>query len=82
MVGGKPHADVSVLVLHRSHVGRETFVASQRWPVRPVVFGRSGLPLRMLGVAPTRAGCGGHAFSLRPPKGRGRIGGKPLRFAG
>ena len=82
MVGRQPHADVSILVLHGSHVGRETFVAPQRWPVRPVVFGRPDFPLGMLGVAPARAGCGGHGFSLRLPKGRRRAGGRLLRFGG
>jgi hypothetical protein len=75
MVSRQPHADVAILVLHGSDVGRETFVASQRWPVRPVVEGRSGLPLGMLGVAPAWASCGGHACSLRQPQGRRRIGG-------
>ena len=75
MVSRQPHADVAILVLHSSDVGRETFFTSQRWPVRPVVEGRSGLPLGMLGVAPAWAGCGGHACSLRQPHGRMRIGG-------
>src|ERR1035437_4112360 len=75
MVSRQPHADVAILVLHGSDVGRETFLTSQRWPVRPVVGGRSGLPLGMLGVAPAWAGCGGHACSLRQPHGRMRIGG-------
>jgi len=66
----------------RSHVRRETFVAPQRWPVRPVVFGRPDFPLGMLGVAPARAGCGGHGFSLRLPKGRRRAGGRLPRFGG
>jgi hypothetical protein len=65
MVSRQPHANVAVLVLHRSHVGREAFVATQRWPVRPEVEGRSGLPLGMLGVTPAWAGCRGHACSLR-----------------
>src|SRR5664279_6039403 len=62
-------ADVAILVLHSSDVGRETFFTSQRWPVRPVMEGRSGLPLGMLGVAPAWTGCGGHACSLRQPQG-------------
>jgi hypothetical protein len=77
MVSRQPHADVAILVLHGSDVGRETVFTSQRWPVRPVVEGRSGLPLGMLGVAPAWAGCGGHACSLRQPQGRMRIGGVP-----
>src|ERR1035437_8704055 len=77
MVSRQPHADVAILVLHSSDVGRETFLTSQRWPVRPVVEGRSGLPLGMLGVAPAWAGCGGHGCSLRHAQGRMRIGGVP-----
>lgn len=77
MVSRQPHADVAILVLHSSDVGRETFFTSQRWPVRPIVEGRSGLPLGMLGVAPAWTGCGGHVCSLRQPQGRRRIGGVP-----
>jgi hypothetical protein len=77
MVSRQPHADVAILVLHSSDVGRETFFTSQRWPVRPVMEGRSGLPLGMLGVAPAWTGCGGHVCSLRQPQGRRRIGGAP-----
>jgi hypothetical protein len=77
VVSRQPHADVAILVLHSSDVGRETFFTSQRWPVRPVMEGRSGLPLGMLGVAPAWTGCGGHVCSLRQPQGRRRIGGVP-----
>ena len=80
MVSRQPHADVAILVLHGSDVGRETFVTSQGRPVRPEVLGRRGFPLRMLGVAPARAGSRGHAFSLLQPKGRKRIGGSCPRL--
>ncbi len=80
MVGRQPHADVAILVLHGSHISRETFIASQGRPVRPEMRGRLGFPIGMLGVAPTRAGCGGHALSLRHPEVEGESGGRYLRY--
>ena len=70
MLGRQPHAHVAKLVLHGGDVGRETILASHRWPVWPEVSDRFGFPLGMIGVTPARAGCGGHGISLPLPKTR------------
>src|SRR5665811_523978 len=44
MLGRKPHADVASLVLHGSHIGGETILASHRWPVWSEVSDRFGFP--------------------------------------
>jgi hypothetical protein len=33
VVGGQPHTNIVIFVLHGGHVGRETVLASQ-WPIR------------------------------------------------